>query len=47
MPMEHEHDPYQYLRALFRPIFLKVFLEKDCNVREICIEVSFLPEKHA
>ena len=30
----HEDDPvflHQYLRALFGPIFLKVFLEKDCN----------------
>ena len=34
MPRGHEHDPiywHQYLRALYRPIFLQVFLEKDCN----------------
>ena len=34
MPRGHEHDPIysqQYLRALFGPIFLYVFLEKDCN----------------
>ena len=34
MPMGHEHDlvySHQYLRALFGPIFIKVFLEKDCN----------------
>ena len=30
MPRGHEHDPI-YLRALFGPIFLKVFLEKDFN----------------
>ena len=34
MPRGHEHDPiysHQYLRALFRPIFLYVFQEKDYN----------------
>ena len=34
MPRGHEHDPiysHQYLRALFGPIFLYVFLEKDYN----------------
>ena len=30
MSRGHEHDPI-YLRALFGPIFLKVFLEKDFN----------------
>ena len=34
MSRGHEHDSmysHQYLRALFGPIFLQVFLEKDCN----------------
>ena len=34
MPRGHEYDliySHQYLRALFGPIFLQVFLEKDCN----------------
>ena len=34
MPRGHDHDPiysHQYLRALFGPIFLYVFLEKDYN----------------
>ena len=34
MPRGHEHDPiysHQYLRALFGPIFLYVFVEKDCD----------------
>ena len=32
MPRGHEHDPtYGYIGALFGPIFLQVFLEKDCN----------------
>ena len=34
MPRRHEDDPvylHQYLRALFGPIFLQVFPEKDCN----------------
>ena len=34
MPRGHEHNPiysYQYLRALFGPNFLYVFLEKDYN----------------
>ena len=37
MPRAHEHDlvySHQYLRALFGPIFLKVFLEKDCNEKK-------------
>ena len=32
MPRGHDHDPiysHQYLRALFGPIILYVFLEKD------------------
>ena len=36
MPRGGEHDPmysHQYLRALLGPIFLYVFLEKDCNGR--------------
>ena len=34
MPKGHEHGPiysHQYLCALFGPIFLYVFLEKDYN----------------
>ena len=34
MPKGHEPDPkysHQYLCALFRPIFLSVFVDNDCN----------------
>ena len=43
MPRGHEHDLiylHQYLRALFGPIFLKVFLEKDCNEKKEVIVPS-------
>ena len=38
----HEHDQYTrsvYIRVLFRPIFLYVFLEKDRNgkKRSLCL----------
>ena len=37
MARGHEHDLiylHQYLRALFGPIFLYVFLEKVCNEKK-------------
>ena len=45
--MSKGHEPYpkyshQYLRALFGPIFLSVFVDKDCNRKEIvlpCLDV--------
>ena len=52
MPEGHEQDPmysHQYLRARFGPIFLQVFLEKDCNrKKDRCavldvIMIAFLP----
>jgi len=53
MPRGHKHDPiylHQYLRVLFRPIFLYVFIEKDCNGKKKdrvpCLDVimiAFLP----
>ena len=59
MPKGHESGPkysHQYLRELFEPIFLSVFVDKDCNRKErsfcrvcrgIYIEVLFLLEKRA
>ena len=51
----HEHDQYTrsvYIRVLFRPIFLYVFLEKDCNGKKDrcalfgCSYELLFPEKY-
>ena len=51
----HEHDPiysHQYLRALFEPLFLSVFIEKDCNGKKDrcavfgCNNDLLFPEKY-
>ena len=53
MPRGLEHDPiYSHVRALFGPIFLKVFLEKDCNGKDdrcavfVCNNDRLFPEKY-
>ena len=43
MPKGHEHDPIypqQYLRALFGPIFLYVFLARNIDV--LCLDVKMI-----
>ena len=43
-PGGHEHDPrytHSALGALFWPIFLYVFLEKDCNRRKMMVVRCF------
>ena len=49
MPRGYEHDQiysHQYLRALFGPVFLYVFLEKDYNGKKkivvLCLGVIMI-----
>ena len=56
MPRGHEHDPiysHHYLRALFEPIFLLVFLENAGNGKKYNVVpfldvmmIAFFPEKN-
>ena len=56
MPWGHDPDPIysdQYLWALFGPIFLYVFLEKDCSGKKKivvpCLDlimIAFFPEEY-
>ena len=55
MPRGHQQDPVysrQYVCGLFGPIFLKVFLEKDCNGKKDqcavfgCNNDRLFPEKY-